>query len=64
MGLPPRWTHLMSWRIEDALRDTGANCIRAGRWRPFAARDGDLVTGQQDVSGAETVRLVVEALGR
>lgn len=63
-GLLPRDRHVMPWRIEDALRDIGANYVRAGAWRSFAVRDGNLVTGQQNFSGAETARLVVEALGR
>ncbi|MBL9077572.1 MAG: type 1 glutamine amidotransferase domain-containing protein [Planctomycetes bacterium] len=56
--------HVMPWRIEDALRRGGANFVSAGAWRPFAIRDGNLVTGQQNFSGAATARLVIEALGR
>jgi putative intracellular protease/amidase len=55
--------HVMPWRIEDELRALGANFIQAGLWRSFAVRDGNLVTGQQNFSGAETARLVIEALG-
>lgn len=33
-------------------------------FRPFAVRDGRLVTGQQQNSGAAAARLVIEALGR
>lgn len=64
MGLLPRGSHVMPWRIEDRLRGLGANFIQAGAWRGFAVRDGNLVTGQQNFSGEETARLVVEALGR
>lgn len=64
MGAVPRGTHLMPWRIEDELRTLGANFVQAGLWRAFAIRDGNLVTGQQNYSGAETARLVIEALGR
>jgi putative intracellular protease/amidase len=63
-GVLPRGTHLMPWRIEDAMREIGANYVQAGLWRSFAVRDGNLITGQQNFSGAETARLVVEALGR
>lgn len=63
MGLLPRDRHVMPWRIEDALRQLGANYVQAGLWRGFAIRDGNLVTGQQNFSGAETARAVVEALG-
>ena len=64
MNLLPRDRHLMPWRIEDALRARGANFIQAGLWRAFAVRDGNLVTGQQNFSGTETARLVIETLGR
>jgi len=63
-GMLPRGTHLMPWRIEDALRGIGANYVQAGLWRSFAVRDGNLITGQQNFSGAETARLVIETLGR
>lgn len=63
-GLLPRDRHVMPWRIEDALRGIGANYLQAGAWRSFAVRDGNLITGQQNFSGAETARLVIEALGR
>jgi putative intracellular protease/amidase len=59
----PRGTHLMPWRIEDALNRLGANYVQAGLWRSFAVRDGNLVTGQQNFSGAETARLIIAALG-
>ena len=63
MGLLARDQHVMPWRIEDEMRKIGANYIQAGRWRSFAVRDGNLITGQQNFSGAETARLVIEALG-
>jgi putative intracellular protease/amidase len=63
-GLLPRDKHVMPWRIEDELKAIGANFIHAGLWRSFATRDGNLITGQQNFSGAETARLVIEALGR
>jgi putative intracellular protease/amidase len=63
MGALPRDKHVMPWRIEDELRRLGANYVQAGAWRGFAIRDGNLVTGQQNFSGAETARAVVEALG-
>ena len=63
-GLLPRDRHVMPWRIEDALTALGANYVRAGMWRSFAVRDGNLITGQQNFSGAETARLIIESLGR
>ena len=64
MGLLPKTTHVMPWRIEDDLKQAGANFVQAGLWRGFAVRDGNLITGQQNFSGEETAKLVVEALGR
>ncbi|WP_246696523.1 hypothetical protein [Mesorhizobium sp. SARCC-RB16n] len=40
-----------------------AHRLQAGLWRGFAVRDGNLITGQQNFSGAETARAVSEALG-
>lgn len=64
MGLLPRDKHVMPWRIEDEMKKAGANYIQAGMWRGFAYRDGNLITGQQNFSGRETARLVIESLGR
>ena len=64
MGLLPRDKHVMPWRIEDEMKKAGANFIQAGMWRGFACRDGNLITGQQNFSGGETARLVIESLGR
>jgi putative intracellular protease/amidase len=62
-GMLSRDKHVMPWRIEDELKKLGANYVQAGLWRGFAIRDGNLVTGQQNFSGAETAKVVVEALG-
>ena len=63
MGALSRDRHVMPWRIEDELKKLGANYVQAGLWTGFAIRDGNLVTGQQNFSGAETARAVAEALG-
>jgi putative intracellular protease/amidase len=47
-----------------AAKRLGANYVQAGLWRGFAVRDGNLITGQQNFSGAETANLVIETLGR
>ena len=62
-ALPPD-THFMPWRIEDELKKLGANYVHAGLWKGFAIRDGNLITGQQNFSGAETAKLIIEAVGR
>jgi putative intracellular protease/amidase len=63
MNLLARDKHVMPWRIEDEMKRLGANYIQAGLWKSFAVRDGNLITGQQNFSGAETAGLVVKALG-
>jgi putative intracellular protease/amidase len=63
MNMLSRDKHVMPWRIEDELKKLGANYVQAGLWRGFAIRDGNLITGQQNFSGAETAELVVAALG-
>jgi putative intracellular protease/amidase len=63
-NLLPRGKHVMPWRIEDELRRLGANYVQAGLWRGFAVRDGNLITGQQNFSGEETARLLLDTLGR
>lgn len=63
MNLLSRDKHVMPWRIEDELKKIGANYIQAGLWKGFAVRDGNLITGQQNFSGAETAEAVIRALG-
>lgn len=62
-GMLPEGQHIMPWRIQDAMNEIGANFIQAGMWRGFAVRDGNLITGQQNFSGGETARAIIEALG-
>jgi putative intracellular protease/amidase len=62
-NLLSRDTHVMPWRIEDELKRLGANYVQAGRWRGFAVRDGNLITGQQNFSGSETAQLLAATLG-
>jgi putative intracellular protease/amidase len=62
-GYLSRDKHVQPWRIEDEMKRIGANYIQAGLWRGFAVRDGNLITGQQNFSGAETAELVIAALG-
>jgi putative intracellular protease/amidase len=63
-GALPRGERIMPWRVEDELRKLGANFIQAGAFRSFAIRDGNLVTGQQNFSGAEVARAILDAVGR
>ena len=63
-GALPEGQSIMPWRVEDALKDLGANFIQAGAFRSFAIRDGNLVTGQQNFSGGDVAREILEAVGR
>jgi putative intracellular protease/amidase len=54
---------VMPWRIEDVLRDRGANYVQGGLFKAFAVRDGRLITGQQQYSGRRVAQMVIEALG-
>jgi putative intracellular protease/amidase len=52
------------FRIEDeAAKLENTNFIVSGRFKPYAVRDGNLITGQQQHSGAAAARLMIEALG-
>ena len=56
---------IQPFRIEDEARAmAGTNFVVHGAFRPHAVRDGNLVTGQQQHSGAAAARLVIDALGR
>jgi putative intracellular protease/amidase len=52
------------WIEDDARAIEGTNFVVDQMFRSFAVRDGLLVTGQQQYSGAAAARLVIEALGR
>ncbi len=53
---------LMPFRIEDEARQLGAVFTTQPAFQPYAVRDGNLITGQQQHSGGEVARLVIEAL--
>jgi putative intracellular protease/amidase len=52
------------WIEDEAATIADTNFIVQGRFRPHAVRDGNLITGQQQYSGAAAARLVIDALGR
>jgi putative intracellular protease/amidase len=56
---------IQPFRIEtEARKLSGTHYVNAGPWVPFALRDGNLVTGQQQYSGALAAREVIAAVGR
>lgn len=48
--------------LETRLKELGANYVSGPDFAPFAVRDGNLVTGQNPASAAETARLTLEAV--
>jgi putative intracellular protease/amidase len=54
---------VMPWRVEDVLKERGANYVNGGLFKAFAVRDGRLITGQQQYSGRKVAQIVIEALG-
>jgi putative intracellular protease/amidase len=51
------------WIEDEARKLENTNFIVNGRFKAHAVRDGNLITGQQQYSGAAAARLMVEALG-
>jgi putative intracellular protease/amidase len=54
---------MMPFRIEDEANKLGANFVTKESFASHAIQDGNLITGQQQNSGAETAKLVLTALG-
>jgi putative intracellular protease/amidase len=52
---------VMPFRIEDEAKKLGANFVTQEAFAPHAVRDGNLITGQQQNSGAETAKLVLNS---
>ena len=50
------------WIEDQAGKLQNTNFIVGGRFKPHAVRDGNLITGQQQYSGAAAARLIIEAL--
>lgn len=53
---------VMPWRIEDELTQLGAKFEKADNWQPFVVVDGNLVTGQQNMSGEAVALEIVKQL--
>jgi putative intracellular protease/amidase len=53
---------MMPFRIEDEANKLGANFVTAEAFSAYALRDRNLITGQQQNSGAAVAQLVMEAL--
>lgn len=56
---------IQPFRIEEeAKKLPDTNFVVASRFKSFALRDGNLITGQQQYSGAAAAELVIAALGQ
>jgi putative intracellular protease/amidase len=55
---------VMPFRIEDEAKKLGAEFQKATAFEPFAIKDGILITGQQQHSGAEVAKLVIDSLSK
>jgi putative intracellular protease/amidase len=51
------------WIEDEARKLPATNFIVSGPFKAHAVRDGNLISGQQQYSGAAVARLVIEALG-
>ncbi len=54
---------VMPFRLEETLKQRGANYVQGGLFKAFAVRDGRLITGQQQYSGRKVAQALIEALG-
>jgi putative intracellular protease/amidase len=54
---------VMPFRVEDTLKERGANYVQGGLFKAFVVRDGRLITGQQQYSGRKVAQALIEALG-
>jgi putative intracellular protease/amidase len=54
----------MPFRIEDEAKKLGAEFKKTNAFEPFAMKDGNLITGQQQHSGAEVTKLVIDSLDK
>lgn len=52
------------WIEDEAKEIDNTNFIVSGAFQPFALRDGNLVTGQQQNSGIAAANMIIEALGK
>jgi putative intracellular protease/amidase len=54
---------VMPFRLEEVLKERGANYVQGGLFKAFVVRDGRLITGQQQYSGRRVAQALIEALG-
>ena len=54
---------VMPFRVEEVLKERGANYVQGALFKAFVVRDGRLITGQQQYSGRRVAQTLIEALG-
>lgn len=54
---------VVPFRVEDALKESGATYHKAENWQSFAVTDGNLITGQNPASSVVTAKALLEQLG-
>jgi putative intracellular protease/amidase len=55
-------TDIVPFLVEDMLKRNGGDYSKAADWQPYAVTDGNLITGQNPASSAETARALQSAL--
>lgn len=55
-------TDVVPFRVEDMLRERGAEYSKAADWQPWVVQDGLLITGQNPASSEPAADLVVKLL--
>ena len=57
-------TDVVPFLVEDMLKQNGGDYSKAADWQPYAVADGNLITGQNPASSADTARaLQAQLLG-
>jgi putative intracellular protease/amidase len=57
------WPGITGTRVEELLKERGANYVQGGLFKAFVVRDGRLITGPQQYSGRKVAQALIEALG-
>tara|TARA_Y100001960_G_scaffold323017_1_gene400630 strand:- start:4053 stop:4739 length:687 start_codon:yes stop_codon:yes gene_type:complete len=57
-------TNVVPLLLEDEMVKLGANYTKADNFKPYAVKDGNLITGQNPASSAKVAELVIETLNK
>ena len=56
-------TQIVPYLVEDMLRSKGGSFVHGPDWAPFTVQDGQLITGQNPASSAQTATRLIATLG-